>query len=596
MNIQPELSSNSKTISASSRTIFSTSVLHYNDTEEASKMQLIVTKTMIYFQKNNTVIHQFYINDIDAITESKFSNELIIHMKEEEDKRIDLITSKVHFLKTLLYILSYKGKVDDKSNQGLQIYTVEDEKLELYTTSNEDIKEGHRIRPDDKYCTLFDYKKFIENEIKDLNGDFKLIDITNQEKTVKNTRIDDFELIKVLGKGAHGKVLLARNNRSGKLQALKIIKKQHIIESRQLEHTISEKNVLTKLQNPFIVSLSNCFHTEHKVYFVMEFMKGGELFQHLRSVKKFTEEQAKFMIACIIIAIGHLHDHGYIYRDLKPENILLDEQGYCKLTDFGLSKPIEVHDLAKTFCGTPEYMPPEVIMDKGNNRPGDWWSLGVLLYEMIYGIPPFYSTNVQKMYKNTVVNPLKFKKNTQCSEEAKDFIAGLLIKDPRKRLGSIADINELMAHPWFKGFDWQALKEKRLEPPYKPSNYGSSWESYFDPEFMKMKAKDSICDTSKAVISQYEDKFAEFDYVDPDFELEIPKGTNLDKLSTIASEKDDKNSQNDSREENNSWLNIKSNNGINNFSRNLEGLKKNKSQGNECEKVFIAVPHSSITN
>lgn len=135
----------------------------------------------------------------------------------------------------------------------------------------------------------------------------------------------------------------------------------------------------------------------------MEFMKGGELFQHLKRVKRFNEEQVKFLAACLTLAIGQLHNKDFIYRDLKPENVLLDNEGYPKLTDFGLAKFLSEKDLAKTFCGTPEYLPPEVILDQGSNRPGDWWSLGILIYELVFGIPPFYSRNVQKMYKKTIL-------------------------------------------------------------------------------------------------------------------------------------------------------------------------------------------------
>lgn len=222
-------------------------------------------------------------------------------------------------------------------------------------------------------------------------------------------------------------------------------------------------------------------------------------------------------------------------------------------------------------------------MDKGSNRPGDWWSLGVLVYEMIYGIPPFYSTNIQKMYKNTLLNSLKFKKHTECSHEARDFMAGLLIKDPRKRLGSTADINEIMAHPWFKGFDWQALKEKQLAAPYIPSGCGDNWERHFDPEFMKMKAKDSICITNKTVIDPYESRFSEFEFVDQEFEVESLKESRKDYLSTKVSENDNSLSNDMSHYDISGFGILSTSTG--GISKVVEGLKKNKSEGNECERV-----------
>ena len=165
------------------------------------------------------------------------------------------------------------------------------------------------------------------------------------------------------------------------------------------------------------------------------------------------------------MAIGHLHNSNYIYRDLKPENILLDENRYVKLTDFGLAKELENNDFAKTFCGTPEYLAPEVILNKGRNRPADWWSLGVLVYEMMFGIPPFYSTNVQEMYKRTLLQPLKFPQNHKASKLAMDFISGLFVKQPAKRLGTLADNLELMNHPWFNDICFASLYSQQIEPP-----------------------------------------------------------------------------------------------------------------------------------
>ncbi len=340
----------------------------------------------------------------------------------------------------------------------------------------------------------------------------------------KKVTIKDFELIKNLGYGAHGKVVLCeRKFGEKKLFAMKILKKMTIIEKNQLEHTKAEQIVLSHVNHPFLVSLKYSFQTNEKLYFIMEFMKGGELFQHLTKMKKFTEGQTKFIAACLIMAIGHMHNKDYIYRDLKPENILFTEEGYIKLTDFGLAKFVTKKDIANTFCGTPEYMAPEVITDKGCNRPADWWSLGIVLYEMIFGIPPFYSSNIQKMYRKTIMKDLRFKKHTQCSEEAKDFIYHLLIKDPKRRLGSIADSLEVMSHSWFKNFDWKALMDKSLTPPYNPMK-GRQWEDNFDQNYLKKKPTDSICQIDPETIQKFQKEFEDFDLNLSDLEIVDEEG------------------------------------------------------------------------
>jgi serum/glucocorticoid-regulated kinase 2 len=336
----------------------------------------------------------------------------------------------------------------------------------------------------------------------------------------KPISIDDFELIKTLGRGAHGKVLLCeRRNYPGERYALKIIKKQHIIDAKQFEHTLAEKIILSSLNHPFLVSLKYAFQTDEKIYFVMEFMKGGELFQHLRRNKSFSEEQTKFVAACIVLALGHLHNHNFIYRDLKPENVLMDERGFAKLTDFGLAKHLDVADVAFTFCGTPEYLAPEVILDKGCNRPADWWSLGILVYEMLYGLPPFYSKDVQEMYKKTILDPLKFKPRPNISDEAKDFITGLLMKAPSKRLGSLADNLEVMNHAWFKDINWIKLMDRKLTPLFNPNE--KEWERNFDPGFIKEVPKDSLCAIDPKLASEYREKFKEFEFKLEDDEIGI---------------------------------------------------------------------------
>lgn len=308
-----------------------------------------------------------------------------------------------------------------------------------------------------------------------------------------NQIIKNYKLIHLLGEGAHGKVFLCEkissnshnsSSKKKKFYAIKILDKKHIIDKNELEHTKAEKIIMKHIHHPFIISLKYSFVTQKSICFVMEFMKGGELFQHLRRVKRFSEKQTKFIAGCIILALGHLHNYDYIYRDLKPENVLFTESGYAKLTDFGLAKNLKNESLATTFCGTPEYMSPEVILNRGCNRTVDWWALGTLLYEMVYGIPPFYDRNVQEMYKKIVLNELKFKNYAKFSNEGKDFITKLLSKNPNNRLGAEAGSLEIMDHPWLKDMDWSSLMEQSLESPYNPMKNRKDWMENFG-EFTK---------------------------------------------------------------------------------------------------------------
>lgn len=507
----------------SHRILLSVQAVLYSPMNEATDVLLLITKESLTIENEDTMLRKLDLHEIDAITISEVSNEFIFHIFDDEDERLSCEKHRREVFEMILYILTIKKSNKATNIENLPIYFVNDANLDLYVTSEDDLEDGHTIRPDDKHMLNLDYKGFIERQdtirLDKPPGRRNTRSISS--KPVQNMKVEDFEFLKVLGKGAHGKVLLSEKKTGDKgLYAMKILKKKHIIDNNQLEHTRAEKNILSYISHPFLVSLQYAFQTDQKIYFVMEFMRGGELFQHLKKVKQFTENQAKHITACLVLALGHLHNNDYIYRDLKPENVLMDHDGYCKLTDFGLAKNLPVADLAKTFCGTPEYLAPEIIMDKGSNRPVDWWSLGVLVYEMIFGIPPFYSTNVQKMYKNTILNPLKFKKHTTCSDEVKDFIAGLLMKKPKQRLGSTVDALEVLSHPWFRDFDWQGLINKTIEMPYKPMSGEQSWEQNFDPAFIKQKPSDSVCWVDPKFVSQFKKDFEDFDFMSDNFELE----------------------------------------------------------------------------
>eukprot|EP01032_Pedospumella_encystans_P031243 gene31243-35266_t len=229
------------------------------------------------------------------------------------------------------------------------------------------------------------------------------------------------------------------------------------------------------------------FQTSDKLFLVLDYCPGGELFFHLGKVGRFPEERACFYAAQITLALEYVHQMDVIYRDLKPENVLLDAVGNVRLTDFGLSKEgVSDHSTgANSFCGTPEYIAPEVLRREGHGRAVDWWSLGALLYEMITGLPPFYSRNRETMFEKIMKAELSFPEGI--SENAKDLLSHLLVRDPKARLGSgEQDANEVKAHPFFRGIDWASLAAGKIPSPWIPTVAGSLDTSLFDTEFTSM--------------------------------------------------------------------------------------------------------------
>jgi len=297
--------------------------------------------------------------------------------------------------------------------------------------------------------------------------------------------LDDFQLLKVIGKGSYGKVMLVRHS-DGTSYAMKMLRKEHIVKRNQVEHTKTERNVLEAVSHPFIVNLHYAFQTPTKLYFVLEFCAGGELFFHLSRAGRFPEGRCRFYAAEIILAIGYLHELNIIYRDLKPENILLDADGHVKLTDFGLSKEgINDNYSAQSMCGTPEYLAPEILDRRGHGKAVDWYSTGALVYEMLTGLPPFYTRDRAKLFDRIRSGELNYP--PYISPTAKDLLRRLLARDPCQRLGAgPSDVEELRVHSWFAGVYWRAMYDKRILPPFKPNLTSAGTAKYVDKEFLEM--------------------------------------------------------------------------------------------------------------
>ncbi|WAR58266.1 hypothetical protein PtB15_5B500 [Puccinia triticina] len=315
-------------------------------------------------------------------------------------------------------------------------------------------------------------------------------------KPSKNTQltIESFELLQVIGKGSFGKVMQVRKKDTGRIYAMKTIRKAHIVSRSEVTHTLAERTVLCQVNNPFIVPLKFSFQNSEKLYLVLSCINGGELFHHLQKEGRFSEERSRLYAAELLCALEHLHAYDVIYRDLKPENILLDYTGHIALCDFGLCKlNMGESEKTNTFCGTPEYLSPELLLGQGYSKSVDWWTLGVLIYEMLSGLPPYYDENVNEMYRKILYNPLRF--GPEINPQARSLLTGLLSRNPKQRLGSNG-AEEIKQHPFFSQIDWKRLMMKQYTPPFKPSVASAIDTSNFDSEFTSEAPMDSVVEDS----------------------------------------------------------------------------------------------------
>ncbi len=323
----------------------------------------------------------------------------------------------------------------------------------------------------------------------------------------------DFIKLKVLGKGSFGEVLLVKLKANNKYYAMKILVKKQVKLRHQEAHTKAERDLMVKINCPFIVNIKFAFQDEYKLYIITEFMQGGEMFFHLHKEKKFSNGKARFYIIEIILAIEFLHKHNMLYRDLKPENIMVDANGHIKLTDFGLSKMFtKSKEKAFTICGTPQYLAPEILSDDGYDNSVDWWSLGCVMFEMLVGKAPF------RIPKGSYLSADLYKKKITIPEyvtpEAKDLISKLLIPNPKNRLGYGKDgAQKIKDHPYFEGINWQDAWDRKLQPPLIPQLKNETDLSYFDKMFTNEKIEGSNVSEVPSTLSSQANDYKGFTYV-----------------------------------------------------------------------------------
>ncbi|XP_033826759.1 serine/threonine-protein kinase N1b isoform X1 [Periophthalmus magnuspinnatus] len=326
--------------------------------------------------------------------------------------------------------------------------------------------------------------------------------------------LQDFKLIAVLGRGHFGKVLLSEYKRTGSLYAIKALKKGDIVARDEVESLMCEKRifeVVNSLRHPFLVNLFACFQTPEHVCFVMEYTAGGDLMMHIHA-DVFSEPRAVFYSACVVLGLQFLHDHKIVYRDLKLDNLLLDTEGFVKIADFGLCKEgMGYGDRTSTFCGTPEFLAPEVLTDTSYTRAVDWWGLGVLIYEMLVGESPFPGDDEEEVFDSIVNDEVRYPRFL--STEAIGIMRRLLRRNPERRLGSgEKDAEDVKKQPFFRGVDWEALLQRKPPPPFVPTIQGKEDVSNFDLEFTAEAPTLTPPRERRTLSRKEQDYFKDFDY------------------------------------------------------------------------------------
>ena len=451
---------------------FSDKIMKINKYGMKQERVALITDNAFYNLKKLELKRRIDFKTIIGITLSKVSDEFVIHCND--------IDYDYHYIsprkKTIVEIIA--KNYETINEEELKLFVLPVKSLSTFvTTKKEKEKQKNSTRmPKQNSISVNDYLfgNKSKTDLKTKGGPKKKTNFQNVPVTNS-----DFDIIKVIGRGSIGKILLVKYKKDQKYYVMKSMRKDQIISEGLLDNILVEKNALMDGQCEFILSLSFFFQTPERLYLITPFINGGDLFHKLKSDGFLKEDLVKFYAAQIAIALQHLHDLDIAYRDLKPENILINEDGYLKLCDFGASVVIRGTEKRNDFAGSPEYASPEMITFEGHTVMTDWWSLGILIYELLYGNTPFFNMDKNRMYDLINTGSISYPKTItiegeekprayKVSEDAKSLINKLLEKDPGTRLGR-KGLDEIKKHPFFNGINFEDLKKKKLKAHFKPN-------------------------------------------------------------------------------------------------------------------------------
>ena len=521
---------------------FSDKITKINKSGWKQGRSLVITDKAIYNLKSKTLKRRIEYKTVMGLTLAKQSEEFVIHCEDNDydyhyiySNRpliVDLISKNYEITKNeelKLFEINVKNLYDfvttKKEKEKRQNYSrmpktgkinlknyLAKNKSKITSTNNNNINLSKQdaikstISNTSKSTISNIPKSTISNIPKSSNSNIpKSPNITNKPSSNINEPItkNDFEIISVIGRGSVGKILLVKNKKNGKFYAMKSMRKDQLVSEGITNNILIEKNILKKSHCEFIMTLDYFFQTPERIYYVCPFIKGGDLFHKLKSDIFFKEDLVRFYTAQVAIALQHIHDLGFAYRDLKPENILINEDGYIKLCDFGSCANISGQKEETSFAGSPEYAAPEMISYSGHTKMCDWWSFGILIYELLYGNTPFFNLDKNRMYDlintGSISYPLFIEiegeekpRNYKISEDAKNIISKLLEKDPKNRLGKNG-IKEIQKHPFFYSINFEDLKKKKIKAPFKPEiiTDNSDLTKNFDEEYLNLDVAES---------------------------------------------------------------------------------------------------------